>query len=107
MCLARRFRRWLRYRLTASAAAREHIGSGYWLTRDAGGQIRDRERRYAGIYRRQAQPPNQFQVGAVPTQMTVTDSRTPTGKGTPAAGTELGAETVPPVATVPEGLPET
>ncbi len=45
-------RRWLRYRTGASFAANEHIGSGQWLTREVAEGIRERERRFAGIYPR-------------------------------------------------------
>lgn len=48
----RRLRRWLRYRIAASFAANEVIGSGEWLTRAAAEEIRERERRFAGIYPR-------------------------------------------------------
>lgn len=46
-----RLRRWLRYRIAVSFAANEHVGSGNWLTCDAARELRERERRFAGIYR--------------------------------------------------------
>ena len=51
MAAMKRLRRWLRYRLNASMAAHERIGTGHWLTRQDAEQIRSRERRYAGICR--------------------------------------------------------
>lgn len=45
-------RRWLRYRHAASMAAQELIYRGHWLTTRRAEDIRERERRFAGIYPR-------------------------------------------------------
>jgi hypothetical protein len=45
-----RLRRWLRYRHAASMAAQERIHRGHWLTARHAGEIREREKRFAGMY---------------------------------------------------------